>query len=87
VRLQALDGPGSGVHAFARTLDARLFALKVARWPARALPAARDRSRARVQAAFDHRRSSPTPRRLAHRDYRTAISSCDPAAPRAGASC
>lgn len=78
VRLQALDGPGSGVHAFARTLDARLFALKAARFSAAGLRALLGRPATAaegtcVRAAFDaiEAQLADAPRRLAHRDYQS----------------
>lgn len=77
-RLQALEDPGSGVHAFSRRLDAHLFALKVARFSTAGLPAllgraATDAERACVRDAFDaiQERLAGAPLRLAHRDYQS----------------
>lgn len=78
VRLQALDDPSGAVHAFGRTLDARLFALKVARFSAAGLRALLGRAAtaaecAGVRSAFDaiEEQIADAPRRLAHRDYQS----------------
>lgn len=78
VRLQSLADPGGGVHAFARALDARLFALKCERFSETGLRALRGRAataaeRACVRAAFDAIEAgvAGAPRRLAHRDYQS----------------
>lgn len=78
VRLQSLADPGDGVQAFARALDARLFALKVARFAETGLRALLGRAvtaaeRACVRAAFDAIEAgiADAPRRLAHRDFQS----------------
>jgi aminoglycoside/choline kinase family phosphotransferase len=78
VRLQALADPGSGVHAFSRSLDASLFALKVVRFSTAGLRALLGRRATAaengcVRDAFDaiEEGIADAPRRLAHRDYQS----------------
>jgi len=88
VRLQALDDPSGDVHAFGRVLDARLFALKVARFSTTGLRALLGRTAtaaecAAVRSAFDaiEEQLAETPRRLAHRDYQSRNLFVRPGAP------
>jgi aminoglycoside/choline kinase family phosphotransferase len=76
--LQRLADPGTGLHAFARRLDAALVALKARRFVARGLPAllgraATDAEAACVRDAFAAvvEAIDAAPQRLAHRDYQS----------------